>query len=157
MTTQLDQPALAAWKKQLDTAWRVLEVVTEGSRRVREMQLEVAVETHAKTEASRKLLAGANDVQQIWRVQADWLAGNAADCTAYWRRLYEAAAETQAALVGCLSGQVSAPGLAAGAQLPEAGNALIQMMDQAYKQWLDTTQQFYTAPSLARPEVREPA
>ena len=131
--------ATAAWKSGIDSCWRALEAMTEGARKLHEIQLEAAVEAHASTEASRKQLAGCADPQAAWRIQADWLTRNLTDCQAYWRRLAETAGETQAAVAACLCGQpVSAP--------PAAGTqgAVLEMMDKAYQQWLETTRQFYT-------------
>jgi hypothetical protein len=34
-------------------------------------------------------------------------------------------------------------------------DAMMQMMDKAYRQWLETTQQFYAAPVVAQPQVRQ--
>jgi phasin family protein len=142
--------AIAAWKKQIDTGWRVLEAMTEGARRMHELQLEAAVETHAKTEASRKLIADIDDAREIWRIQADWLAGIVSESAAYWRQLYGLAAETQTSVANCVCGQASTG-------IPAPGSALIGMMDEAYKRWLDTTKQFYSAPVVAQPQLRERA
>ena len=99
--------ATAAWKSGIDAWWRALEAVTEGARRLHEIQLEAAVEAHACTEASRRQFAEANDPQAAWRIQAEWMSRNVADCQAYWRRVAEAAGETQAAVAECLCGRQS--------------------------------------------------
>jgi len=138
--TKAEQPALEAWKKQLDATWRMLETMTEGARRMGEIQLEAAVAAHAGIEASRKALAGAQDPQELWRVQAEWLSRNLSETINYWQRLQQAALETQSALGG---------GLTAEAPSAEAGSAVAHMMDSAFRQWLQTTQQFYSAPLVA--------
>ena len=137
--TQPQDAAIAAWKNGIDTWWRALEAATEGARKLHEIQLEAAVEAHACTEASRKQLAEATDPQAAWRIQTEWLSRNLADSQAYWRRLAEAAGETQAAVAECLSGK-SLTALPAGQPGP-----MLEMMDKAYRQWLDTTRQLYTA------------
>jgi hypothetical protein len=141
------QPALEAWKQQIDAGWRMIEAITEASRRTREIQLEAAVAAHAGMEASRKLLAQAQDVQELWRIQSEWLSRSFAESMAYWQRLQQAALETQAALGAGLP--AAAPAVAAD------GGAMAQMMDNAYRQWLQATQQFYSAPLLA--QTRQPA
>lgn len=95
----------AAWKNGMDSWWRAVEALTEGARRLHEIQLETAVEAHACAEASRRQFAEAADPQAAWRIQAEWMTRNLADCQAYWRRLAETAGETQAAVTQCLCGQ----------------------------------------------------
>ena len=103
--TRTEDMATAAWKNGIDAWWRALEAVTEGARKMHEIQLEAAVEAHACAEASRRQFADAADPQSAWRIQADWLSHNVADCQAYWRRVAETAGETQAAVTACLCGQ----------------------------------------------------
>lgn len=102
---QPQDAATTAWKNGVDAWWRALEAVTEGARRVHEIQLEAAVEAHACTEATRQQLAEAADPQTAWRIQSEWMSRNLADCQAYWRRLAETAGETQAAVTECFCGQ----------------------------------------------------
>jgi hypothetical protein len=149
-TAKPEEMAIGAWKGGVDAWWRALEAVTEGARKMHEIQLEAAVEAHASTEASRQQLAAAADPQAAWRIQGEWLSRNLADSQAYWRRLAETAGETQAAVAACLTAQpLSGP--PAGTQ-----GAMLEMMDKAYRQWLQTTQQFYAAPVVAQPQVRQP-
>ena len=143
MTTNLQDTATAALKTQIDAWWRALEAVEEGARKMHEIQLEAAVEAHAITEASRKQLADAADAQALWRIQAEWLSRNLAEAQGYWRRLGDAARETQTAVAACV-------GPVPGAPLPSGGEgALLEMVDKAYRQWLDTTRQLYAAPAAA--------
>ena len=146
MTTNLqDTTTIAAWKTQIDAWWRALEAIEEGARKVHEIQLEAAVEAHASTEASRKQLADAADALALWQIQTEWLSRNLAEAQVYWRRLAETARETQTAVASCLGQPLSAPSAAATGQ-PE----LLQMMDKAYQQWLETTRQIYAVPLVAR-------
>jgi len=146
--------AVTAWKGGIDTWWRALEAMTEGARKMHEIQLEAAVKAHASTEASRKQLAGAADAQAAWRVQAEWLSRSASESLAYWRRLAEVAGETQAAVTACMAAQAPL-GMPPGIPGQSGRDAVMQMMDKAYRQWLETTQQFYTAPAVAQPRARQ--
>lgn len=139
--TRTEDTATAAWKNGVDAWWRALEAVTEGARKLHEIQLEAAVEAHACAEASRKQFADAADPQAALRIQADWLSRNVADCQAYWRRVAETAGETQAAVTACLCGQPMGVPPTAGAAGTQA--AMLGMMDKAYQQWLETTRQLY--------------
>jgi phasin family protein len=135
-------PVITAWKQQVDAALGAVEAVTEGARKIHETQLEAACEAHACAEATRKKLAAASDPNELWRIQADWLAANLQASLAYWRNFYETVAETDANVARCLCPSLETPaGLPA---VPPASKvALAGMLDQAYKQWLETTRQFY--------------
>jgi hypothetical protein len=148
MTTakpKAEEMTVTAWKGGVDAWWRALEAMTEGARKMHEVQIKAAAEAHASTEASRKQLAGVADAQAAWRIQAEWLSRNATESLTYWRRLAEIAGETQAAVAACVSAQ-------APLGIPGQGgkDAMMQMMDKAYRQWLETTQQFYPAPMRSR-------
>jgi len=158
MTTakpKAEEMTVTAWKSGIDAWYRALEAMTEGARKMHEIQLQAAVEAHAGTEASRKQLAGAADAQAAWRIQAEWLSRSATDSLAYWQQLAEVAGETQAAVAGCLAAQAPL-GMTLGIPGQGGKDAMMQMMDKAYRQWLETTQQFYAAPVVAQPQVRQP-
>jgi phasin protein len=157
MTAKPDDLAIKAWKQQLDTALRVVETITEGSMKIRESQLQAAIEAHAGVEATRKLLEKATDAQELWRIQSEWMSASLQKSLTYWRELYQAAAETQSSVAKCLCVQTPLFGPQAPV-LPEASkDVLLNMMDTAYKRWLDTTRQFYAAPVISPPQVREAA
>ena len=145
--TKPEDTAMAAWKGGVDSWWRALEAMTEGARKMHEVQLKAAVEAHASTEASRKQLAGAADAQAAWRMQAEWLSRSANESLAYWRRLAEIAGETQAAVAACMAAQAPL-GMPLGIPGQSGNAAMMQMMDKAYRQWLETAQQFYAAPKI---------
>ncbi len=70
---------------------------------------------------------------------------------------FETAMSVIEAIAKCLSQQVlfsgpQAPAIAEASQRP-----LLEMMDMAYKRWLETTRQFYAAPVVSAPQVRQPA
>lgn len=93
---------LDTWKRELDAAMRLTEAVIEGSERMREVQLEAAVEAHADAVATQKALAAASTPAELMRIQTEWLAANQRKSMQYWKSLYETAAETNAQLMSCL-------------------------------------------------------
>ena len=149
-TASWNASATAACKCQLDAGLKMLEAMAEGARRIREAQLDAAVEAHACAEATRKQLEKAQDPQQLWQIQSAYLAGCMKDAAAYWSAIAQAALETQASIGQCLAEQA-----AAAPALDTGGAPLAEMMDGAYQRWLETTRQFYAAPLVARPQARE--
>ncbi|MGE3376590.1 MAG: phasin family protein [Vicinamibacteria bacterium] len=109
MATTTDNSMLDTWKRQLDAAMRLTEVVIEGSERMREVQLEAAAEAHADAVATQKSLAAATTPQELMRIQAEWLAANQKKSMEYWKALYETAAETNAQLMKCLRESMPKP------------------------------------------------
>jgi phasin family protein len=134
MTTKPEDFLLEAWKRQADAGMRLVEAMVEGSTHIRELQLEAAAEAHADLEATRKALAAATDMPRLLKLQTEWAQANTAKCLAYWRSVCEAAMQTDAALVKCACGE-------APVAFPEA--LKLDMIDSAYKQWLETVQRFY--------------
>jgi phasin family protein len=133
------------WKRPLDYGFRVMQQVIEGSMKIRELQLETATQAHADAEATRRAIAAATDVGELARLQTEWARSNAERSFAYWRAVSQAVMETDAALVRCACAEAAIP-------LPEAykagdleasKQALLGMVDSAYKQWLDAAQRFY--------------
>ena len=106
MAEPTDKAMLDTWKRQLDAAMRLTEVVIEGSERMREVQLEAAAEAHADAVATQNALATAQTPQELMRIQTEWLAANQKKSMEYWKSLYEAAAETNAQLMKCLGESV---------------------------------------------------
>ena len=102
MAMPTDKTMLEAWKRQLDAAMRLTEVVIEGSQRMRERQIEAAAEAHADAVATQKALAGASSPDELMRIQTEWLAANQRKSMQYWKDLYETAAETNTQLMSCL-------------------------------------------------------
>ena len=143
---KLDEWTLAMWKQQLGTALRVIETVTEQSRKVHEHQLAAAVEAHASAMATRESLAKASQPAELWRLQSEWAAASLERSAAYWRRLAEIAAETQVGMTKCLCEPATAISLPA----PGTELALFGMMDEAYKRLVDTTKHFYAAVPTAQ-------
>jgi phasin family protein len=102
MATATDNIVMDAWKRQLDTALRVTEAIIEGSTRMHEVQIEAATEAHADAVATQKSLAATSSAAELLRLQTEWLAANQKKSMQYWKGLYEAAAQTNAAVMGCL-------------------------------------------------------
>ena len=111
---------LQTWKAQLDAGMRALETITEGAIRMHEAQLEAATEAHADLEATRKAIASATDASHVLQLYTEWSRANAEKSFACWRSLLQAGT-------------------------PEAPPQMLklEMIDSAYKQWLDTVQRFY--------------
>ena len=155
MTAKPEDLVSKTLKQQIDAAVRLVETITEESRKIREYQLAVALEAHRSAASVRERLEKATDAQDLLRIQSEWLSANMEKSLAYWRGLYEASAQTQLGVLKwlCESANMAAP------QQPAAPNvALINMMSDAYKRWLDSTRQIYAAPPAAPvPEVRKAA
>jgi phasin family protein len=143
MTTRTEDFMVQACKQQLDTALGLIQAMAEGATKLREMQIEAATDAHADAVATRKSIAAAGGMEALLKLQAEWARANAEKCAAYWRAFYEVAAQTQGELARCLCAQ--APAIAGD---EESKKAMFSMIDTAYKQWLDTTQQFYKLPAI---------
>lgn len=91
-----------AWKRQLDTTMRITEALIEGSTRMHEVQIEAATEAHADAVATQRALASAAGPAELLRIQTEWLAANQKKSMEYWKGLVEAAAATNAQVMGCL-------------------------------------------------------
>lgn len=108
MTTKPEDWMMRACKQQACTALRLVEAITEESRKLRELQLTSAVQAHADTVATRERLEQAADLQEVWRIHAEWLSANWNRSLAYWREAYEGMMQTQASLAQCLGAPVDA-------------------------------------------------
>lgn len=147
MTTQAEwsNPVTAACKSQLDGGMKALECMVECARRIHEVQLEAAVEAHASAEATRKQFQGARDPQDLWRIQSEWLSGCVSESLSYWSAISQAMLESQASIGKSMGEQAAA--LAPGAATGNPAAPLMQMMDGAYKQWLETARKALAAPT----------
>ena len=157
MITQPNDFLMQAWKQQVDGSLRTIETLVEGATRLREIQLEAAADAHAGLEATRKAIAATTDPARVLELQAQWVRANAEKCAAHWRRFCEVGAQTQASLAQCM---LPAPAAAAPAAVDESKRAMMTLIDQAYKQWLDTAQHFYKLPAIpaqSKPEARTAA
>jgi len=104
MAAKTDNAMLETWKRQLDASMRITEAIIEGSTRMHEVQIEAATEAHADAVATHKALAEAKSPDELLRIQTEWLVANQKKSMEYWKGLYEAAAATNAQVMGCLRG-----------------------------------------------------
>lgn len=140
--------ALEAWKRQFDVALRLVEAMTEGAAKMHETQLEAAADAHANAVATQKSAAGVADPVELTRIQSQWAMHNMEHAAAYWRALFEAALETNSTVVKCLCEQPVVTGLPAQPiDIDVSKGALLGMVDNAYKQWLDASRRLYAAPA----------
>jgi phasin family protein len=134
MTSRPEDFLMQAWKKQLDAGLRMMEAIIEGATKVHEARLQAAAQAHADAEATRKAIAAATDLSQIFKLQTEWARANAQKSLAYWRSMAETVGQTDAELVKCVCSQapVALP------EMVKAGD-----LDALYKQWLDSLRQLY--------------
>jgi len=140
--------AVQLWKTQLETALKLVAALTEGAMKMHETQLEAATDAHANAEATRQSIAAAAGPAELAQAGTQWLQHNGEHAAAYWRALFQVALETNASLMKCVS-PLATPGLPAGGaplDVDASKNALLGMVDNAYKQWLETTRRLYGAP-----------
>jgi len=149
-----EEMALAIVKRQLESWLRFVEAITEASRQMRESQLAAALEAHASAVATRERIAKTTDPQELWRIQSEWASASLQRSLAYWRDLYQTTSQTQWRVVKCLSEPI-------GIDLPKASTgsevALLGVMGEAYKRWVDTTRQFYASQPAAPQPKRQAA
>jgi phasin family protein len=149
--TQPNDLLTQAWKQQVDGSLRTIETLLEAATKVRELNLEAVADARADLEATCKAIAGNTDPARVLELQAQWVRANAEKCAAYWRRFYEIGAQTQASLARSMVAAPAAaapePPAAAPAAVDDPTQAALTLIDQAYKQWLDTAQQFYKVPA----------
>jgi len=138
-----------ACKDNIDCGMRVIEALVEGATKVRELQLEAATEVHANTVATQKAIAACSDPTEMWKQYSQWMLANAQKSAAYWQSIAQAMGETNAAVFKSLT-QV-AQQVQASTPLGDgdtAKAALTSMIDNAYKQWIDATREFYGASAM---------
>ena len=136
--------ALAAWKRQIDTALKIAEAFVEGAERAREIQLSAAVDAHAWLEANRKALAGELGPAELIALQSRLATENLGKMAEYWSRLAANARDTHARIVSILTDGTLLPQPAVA---PEALNAIV---DAGYKQWIETLKRLYNAPHASQ-------
>jgi phasin family protein len=145
MITQSNDFLMQAWRQQVDGCLRTIETLVEGATRLRDIQLEAAADAHAALDVTREAIAATTDPARVLELQAQWARANAERCAAYWRRFYEVGVQMQASLAQCM---VPAPAAAAPVAVDESKRTMLTLIDHAYKQWLDTAQQFYKLPAI---------
>lgn len=94
---------LKTWKQQIDTAFRVIEALTESAERMHETQLEAAAGAHADAVATQQSALKAKDAAELAQVQLQWSRANAEKAIAYWRAMYEHAVQASTELAACVA------------------------------------------------------
>lgn len=143
--------AMQAWKCQLDTAMQLVETMTEGAAKIREWQLQAAVDAHANAVATQQAAAKAGDPAELLGTETQWIQRNVEQAASYWRILFETGVETNANLLKCLLAQQQAT---AGAPAPAididaSKGALLEMVESAYSQWLEASKSLIAVPPAA--------
>ncbi len=137
-------------KQNVDCGMRVVEALAEGATRIREIQLEAATEAHAAAVATQKCIAGATQPADLWKLYSEWLLASAQKSAAYWQEIGRAVNETNTAVLKCIGeGAQALPAAAAIGDGDAAKQALAGVIDNAYKQWVDATREFYRFSSAA--------
>lgn len=157
MKTISNDMALDTWKRQLECAATAIEAIAGGFMRVHEAQLRAACEACAGARALRERITGAGDAQAIWRLHGEWAQANFHAALDDWRELAAIGLETQSSVAECMSRQALPYAAPAVSAAEEPQRRLVEIMDSAYKRWLESTQQFYAAPVIAAPQIRQPA
>lgn len=126
-----------AWRLQMEAAAGMVEVLTKGASRMIEAQAQ-------------------GNAQELWRAQNECVSAVLEKSVAYWSEFSEIALAMQSGLPAQFAEQMRLPGARQSAA--QTGQvALLDMMDSAYKRWLESTRQFYAPPAVAAPQVRGPA
>jgi len=150
----LASKAVEAWKQQFDTTLQIIEAMTEGAVRLRESQLQAAVDAHANAAAAQKSISKAGDPAQLLGAEAEWLQHNAEQSAAYWRSLFEAALDTQSNLLKCLAQHPALKALPGAPQVDfdSTRNAMLGLVEKACGQWLEASRRTAAlAADIARP------
>ncbi len=155
MRNNFDDVTIRVWKQQLDNAMRMVEAFSEGSIKMRETQLKAANQVHKTMDSARKLLDDANNQQDLWRIQSEWLSSSFERGFALWSELAQTATETQSTVAKLY--QSEAPFVTPVTGLPQASKTALVLIDEAYRRWRDTTLQFYSAVGKTAVEAVENA
>ena len=143
MSTNPMELGMNAWKRQIDVALQIAEVLVEGAEKAREIQLAAGVDTHAWLEASRKAIAESPGVAELTAAESKLITENLGKVGQYWSQLAANARDTQGRVFKLLvEGAGTAPLFAGGPQAHASQDAL-SIIDAGYKQWVDTLRSLY--------------
>ena len=152
MTPVPYEPAVAAWKRQLDLALQVAEAVVDGAQAAREIQRAADVEAHAWLEAARSSVASASPAE-FAALQMRLGTENLAKVAHYWAALATNARDTQVRIFELLvRNSAGTPLLSSAVQstAPASGH-LNELVDAGYRQWLETLRRLYAMPTPVKP------
>jgi phasin protein len=141
MMVKPDDFLMKAYRQQIVTGLRLLEALTAESKKLREYQVAAAAEANAAAAAARGRFEAATEVQELWRIQGEFVQASTEKSVAYWRAMYEAAARMQAAAARCAGEPWNA--MAAVSATPAPVVAPLDLMEQAFLRWQDTIRRFY--------------
>lgn len=145
--SEVAKQSLEAWKCQFDTALQLVETITEGAAKMREWQLQAAVDAHANAAATQQAAAKAGAATDLLSAEMQWMRHNLEQAASYWRILFETGLETNSNLLKCVFEQQKAHGgPALPVDLDASKAALLEMVETAYSQWLDVNRRFYSPP-----------
>jgi hypothetical protein len=141
MSNSREDILMNAWKQQLDMGLRVTVAALETVVRISEAQLGAAVEAHASFLAMQRALQDARDPVELMQIQAEWMRANMGRAVAYWRSIFQSAMPGN--FQSAMQPMAEPPQAPAGPEIDSSSRALAAMMENAYKQWLDASRQFY--------------
>lgn len=154
--SELTARALDAWKRQFDTTLQLVEAATEGAVKMREWQLQAAVDAHANATAAQQSAASTGDAPALLAAEAEWMRHNVEQAACYWKMLFETGMETNANLLKCLVAHRPAddPG-GQPLDLQASRAAMVELVESAYSQWLEASRRLF--PSFAQAGQAAPA
>lgn len=134
MDMRPDDLVMRACRNQVDFATGVVQSLTEGSSKMQERNLQAANDVTASFAAAQQQMAQASGLQDVWRIQAKWASENVENA---WRDLSAIALGAQSAIVKRLAQEVQR--IDPDSTLLDPRGNFLEVMDRAYKQWLETT------------------
>jgi phosphodiesterase/alkaline phosphatase D-like protein len=109
------------------------------------------VDAHANAVATQQAVAKAGDPAQLMGTETQWMQRNVEQAASYWRILFETGLETNANLLKCLLAQQKAMGgPGPGVDIDTSKGAMLEMVENAYTQWLEASRSLITAPGAAQ-------
>lgn len=134
---------MRACRQQFEFAAGMIQSLTEGSKKLQETNLKAASEASASFASAQKQIAQAADPSEIWRIQTGWASQNIEKAMAYWRDLTTIALGAQSAIAKRLAEDVQR--IDPETTVIETPGNVVEMMERAYKQWLETTRRIAAA------------
>ncbi len=134
---------LSAWKRQIDVALQIAEVLVEGAEKAREIQLAAGTETHAWLEASRKAIAESPGIAEFTAAESKLITENMTKVAQYWNQLAANARDTQGRIFKVIVEGAGMPPLFTAGPQAHASQDALSIIDAGYKQWVDTLRSLY--------------
>ncbi len=134
---------MRAYRQQFEFAAGLIQSLTEGSKKLQETNLKAASEASASFATAQKQIAQTADPSEIWRIQTGWASQNIEKALASWRDLTNIALGAQSAIAKRLAEDVQR--IDPETTVIETPANVVEMMERAYKQWLETTRRIAAA------------